>query len=115
MADRMAERQAAPATGSPPVRPSTRRTSHETARIALHSGPHLPGWFWGTLGCFSVLAVGFTVLFFVAKPGAAPTTAAPSGGDVAAAAGSGVAPSGATAPGIQVEQLAPPARPALPK
>jgi hypothetical protein len=117
MADRMAERQAAPATGSPPVRPSTIRATHDTARIALHDGkPQLPGWFWATLGCFSVLAVGFTALFFVAKPGAGPA-AATSSGDVAAAAGSVAAgASDRGAPGIQVEQLAPPQRPAvLPK
>ena len=28
----------------------------------------LPGWFWGLLGCLSVLGVGSAVLFFIFKP-----------------------------------------------
>ena len=32
--------------------------------------PELPSIFWGALGCVSVLGVGFTVLFLVARPGA---------------------------------------------
>jgi hypothetical protein len=31
-------------------------------------GSELPGWFWGLLGCLSVLGVGSAVLFFVFKP-----------------------------------------------
>jgi hypothetical protein len=38
-----------------------------TARVAMR-GSELPGWFWGLLGCLSVLGVGSAVLFFVFKP-----------------------------------------------
>ena len=39
-----------------------------TARVVLHKSA-LPGWFWGMLGCLSVLGVGFAVLILVARNG----------------------------------------------
>jgi hypothetical protein len=84
---------------------------HETARISLatvNGSRELPGWFWGALGCFSVLVVGLSILFFVVRPGTAasaePASAAPTGKMAAAA------PSGAR---IQVEPIASPPSPAL--
>src|SRR6185369_4940051 len=62
----------------------------DTARVVMQKSA-LPGWFWGMLGCLTVLGVGFGVLIVVARNGllnggaagppnptvAAPTLAAP--------------------------------------
>jgi len=46
---------------------------HETtARVAAPGKPPLPNVFWGALGCVSVLGIGFTALFVLARPGTAP-------------------------------------------
>jgi len=102
----MANRQSAPAG----IRADARENA---ARLVMHQSA-LPGWFWGMLGCLSVLGVGFGILIIVARNGlfgggavgptpattAAPTTAAPA-----------TAPAGSR-PRPQIEQLVPPsARP----
>src|SRR3954465_4237664 len=57
----MANRQSAPA-GIPADAPE------DTARVVMHKSA-LPGWFWGMLGCLTVLGVGFGVLIVVARSG----------------------------------------------
>src|SRR6188472_3133149 len=99
---------------------------HSTARVAIHEPPRspLPAWFWGALGCLSVLIIGFAVLFVVTKPGAeeaapiaasAPAPApAPPQTTVAAPAPARPAPGAhARGGGIHVEQIAAPPPPAL--
>ena len=123
-------------TGSAPRQrqapaPSTQpqpHVRHSTARVAVHEPPRspLPGWFWGALGCLSVLSIGLAVLFVATKPGAeeaapvaasAPAAAPPSPGPkavVAAPAPARPAPGApARAGGIHVEQIAAPPPPAL--
>jgi hypothetical protein len=88
----------------------------DTARISLHGGRgELPGWFWGVLGCLSVLAVGLSVLFLLVRsnPGLSPLGAGPAlapAGSAAPAPASGGLGRGSR---IQVEQLASPPSPAL--
>ena len=101
---------------------------HSTARVAVHAPPRspLPAWFWGALGCLSVLIIGFAVLFVVTKPGAeeaAPVAAsapavtpapALTQATVAAPAAARPAPGAhARGAGIHVEQIAAPPPPAL--
>ena len=68
----------------------------------------LPSIFWGALGCVSVLGVGFTVLFLVARPGSGaspavvPSTAAPQPALVVPA------PPVAARPSPDIQPLAPP-------
>jgi hypothetical protein len=104
----MANRQSAPA-GIP-------ADAHEnTARVVMHKSA-LPGWFWGMVGCLSVLGVGFGVLIVVARNGLL------GGGAVAPAAtvAAPTAPASATGPAgspprPQIEQLVPPpAAPLMP-
>src|SRR6185503_2876462 len=86
----MAERPRATASGSsrgaPAAQPPAAR--HSTARVATTASQQarrneLPGWFWGALGCLTVLVVGLTVVFFVgqtravAPPAAGAATEAP--------------------------------------
>src|SRR4051812_838254 len=101
----MANRQSAPA-GIPADAPE------DTARVVMHKSA-LPGWFWGMLGCLTVLGVGFGALIVVARNGllaggpvgpasaAAPTVAAPT----APAPATG---SAGSRPQPQIEQLVPP-------
>ncbi len=77
----------------------------------------LPGWFWGMLGCLSVLGVGFGVLIVVARNGlleggaVGPATAAAAPTAPLPAAG----PTAASRPRPQIEQLVPPpAAPLIP-
>ena len=110
----MANRQSAPAG----IRAND---GENTARVVMHKSA-LPGWFWGMLGCLSVLGVGFGVLIFVARSGllaggaVAPAPAAAAATTVAAP----TAPVPATAsagspPRPQIEQLVPPpAAPLIP-
>jgi hypothetical protein len=109
----MVERRTASAPGGAPRAPAQPiagagdgRERHQTERVAVRAGAaQLPNWFWGALGCLSVLGVGFTVMLMVGRPAAE----APRPAVVAT-------PSLAPAPPqvIQVEQLAPPPPPPAP-
>jgi hypothetical protein len=71
----------------------------------------LPSWFWGVLGCLTVLGLGFTVMFFAIKSPSGTTAAIPPT-VVAPTAPSAPLPVPALRPpGIQVEQLASPPAP----
>jgi hypothetical protein len=105
----MANRQSAPA--------APRASAPEnTARVVMHKSA-LPGWFWGMLGCLSVLGVGFGVLIFVARNGlldggaVAPAPAAATAASPAVPAPA-VVPAGSP-PRPQIEQLVPPPPPPL--
>lgn len=128
----MAERPRATASSrsrpAPAVQaPDQRRLS--TARVSTTQGAHaaaagarrseLPGWFWGALGCLTVLVVGLSVVFFIGQtspaPSPAPASASPAASAPAAAAA--VAPAAAPSapaaaragtPGMHIEQMAPP-------
>jgi hypothetical protein len=102
----MANRQSAHA--------STRADAPEdTARVMMHKSGALPGWFWGMLGCLSVLGAGFGVLIVVARNGlldggAVGPTSAPAAATVAAPTAPGPAAATAAAhPQPQIEPLAP--------
>jgi hypothetical protein len=89
--------------------------AHETtARVAAPGKPPLPNIFWGALGCVSVLAVGFTVLFFVARPespGVAPATVAVQPArPLPVAAPQVAAPAPSPGPSPDIQPLAPPAQ-----
>ena len=108
----MANRQSAPAA----IRANA---GENTARVVMHKSA-LPGWFWGMLGCLSVLGVGFGVLIVVARNGlldggaVAPVPAA--GATVAApTAPAPVTGPAGSRPRPQIEQLVPPpAAPLIP-
>jgi len=82
----MAERPRATASGKSQPAPAarapaaqTRAARQSTARVATTQGvrrSELPGWFWGALGCLTVLVVGLTIVFVMGQPGGA---SAPSG------------------------------------
>ena len=98
----MANRQSAPAA-------IQANAGENTARVVMHKSA-LPGWFWGMLGCLSVLGVGFGVLIVVARNGLLDGGAV---GPTTAAAAAPVAPASATGgagsrPRPQIEQLVPP-------
>jgi hypothetical protein len=98
----MANRQSAPAA----IRANA---GENTARVVMHKSA-LPGWFWGMLGCLSVLGVGFGVLIVVARNGLLNGGAV---GPATAAAAAPTAPAPATGPAgsgprPQIEQLLPP-------
>src|SRR4051812_23561908 len=118
----MAERPraAAPGRSRPapaPAPPATDAPRHSTARVATTQGVRtneLPGWFWGALGCMTVLVVGLSVVFFF-QSGSAPAAASASAGPAAAAptpaaatTATAAGPPGAAAPGIRIEPMAPP-------
>src|SRR3954452_19307137 len=114
----MAERPraAAPGRSRPapaPAPPATDAPRHSTARVATTQGVRaneLPGWFWGALGCMTVLVVGLSVVVFF-QAGAAPPAAGASTGPAAAApmpaAATAAAAPGAPTPGIHIEPMAP--------
>ncbi len=123
----MAERPRATSGGSRPAtaapQASGRRVS--TARVSTTHGAQsadggrrseLPSWFWGALGCLTVLVVGLTVVFFLGQPGTGPAPATapqPAAAAPAAAeepAGSPGAPEAQRTQGggIHVEPMAPP-------
>ncbi len=95
----MANRQSAPA--------APRASAPEnTARVVMHKGT-LPGWFWGMLGCLSVLGVGFGVLIVVARNGLLDGGAVGPAAAVAAPPAPASGPAGSR-PRPQIEQLVPP-------
>ena len=121
----MAERPRAAASGRSRPAPAAQAPAgrHSTARVATTQGvrrSELPGWFWGALGCLTVLVVGLTIVFVMGQPGAA---SAPTGDivpaiiptrpaqAVAAPGAAARAPEAqpARAAGIRVEPMAPPA------
>ncbi len=75
-----------------------------TARVVMRNN-ELPGWFWGLLGCLSVLGVGSAVLFFIFKPTGGAVAPAPSLAATAAPAAGAPAGRGAQ---IDIEPMAPP-------
>jgi len=81
----------------------------------------LPGWFWGALGCMTVLVVGLAVVFFMgqsASGGPAGTAPAPAAVAPPATAAAVASPPARTSqpsdirrargPGIQIEPMAAP-------
>jgi pyruvate/2-oxoglutarate dehydrogenase complex dihydrolipoamide acyltransferase (E2) component len=104
----MANRQSAPAGIHADAR-------ENTARVVMQRSA-LPGWFWGVLGCLSVLGVGFGILIVVARNGLLGGGAV---GPAPAAAAAPTAPThAATAPAgspprPQIEQLVRPSAPRL--
>src|SRR5215212_828824 len=117
----MADRPRATASGRSRPAPAAQAPAarQTTARVATTQGlrrSELPGWFWGALGCLTVLVVGLTVVFIMGQQGGA---SAPTGDVVpaliptlpaqaAAAPGAAVrAPEAqrARAAGIQVEPM----------
>jgi hypothetical protein len=106
----MREAPTAESSGAPQRRPALGfpvRTHHDTARISLapmKPSRELPGWFWGALGCFTVLGVGLVVLFLVLRPDTPSVESAASRQASAAAA--------AAVPTIQVVPLPTPEAPA---
>src|SRR5215471_20255312 len=103
MADRpraTASGRSRPAPAPGPAAPAR----HSTARVATTAGVRrsdLPGWFWGALGCMTVLVIGLTVVFFMSQPGG--FLAAPASGPAAAAVAPGapVATAPLAAPGAR--------------
>jgi hypothetical protein len=120
----MAERPSATAPGRSRPAPAAQAPAarHSTARVATTQGARrseLPGWFWGALGCLTVLVVGLTVVFVMGQQGvaSAPTVdavpAVISTPPAQAAAAPGAAPRGpeaqlARGAGIRVEPMAAP-------
>jgi hypothetical protein len=108
----MGEQQTASATGgrSPSGASSggssgtTANPRENTARVVMR-GNELPGWFWGLLGCLSVLGVGSAVLFLIFKPPGGLTAPAPSLAVTAAPADRAPVPG---ARQIDIEPMAPP-------
>jgi hypothetical protein len=76
----MAERpRAAPSGGSrlqpPPAQTPRPAARHSTARVSTTQGvrrTELPGWFWGALGCLTVLVVGLSIVFLMGQGGSPP-------------------------------------------
>jgi pyruvate dehydrogenase E2 component (dihydrolipoamide acetyltransferase) len=124
----MAERPRASAAGrSQPASSPPAAQRHSTARVAPTQGvrrTELPGWFWGALGCLTVLVVGLSVVFVLGQSGAAPTPAAAATQRVETApvpaAAAPAAPAQAAeaqkpgAPSIHIEPMAAPAAPVAP-
>jgi hypothetical protein len=109
----MGKQQTARASGGHPTAPSGGSSEspanprENAARVAMR-GNELPGWFWGLLGCLSVLGVGSAVLFLIFKPPSG--VAAPPGlATTTAAADRTSAQRGAQ---IDIEPMAPPPIPA---
>jgi hypothetical protein len=119
----MAERPRATASGRsqpPPASQGPAAPRHSTARVSTTHGARsgeLPGWFWGALGCMTVLVVGLSVVFFIGQTGGSTPTGGIAPAIVpASAAPAAVAPAAAPAPdvqrgqkpGIRIEPMAPP-------
>src|SRR4029078_13134460 len=111
-----------PAPGAQRTAPSARPS---TARVSPPQGvlrSELPGWFWGALGCLTVLVVGLSVVFLMGQAGPAPTPpvatakaveAAPAPPPAPAAPSAQPAPAApeqaAKAPAIRIEPMGAPA------
>ncbi len=89
-----------------PVPNRARSGDGNTARVVVGHKSTLPGWFWGMLGCLSVLGIGFAALLLVANNGLLAGRAAAPSAPATAVAEPSAAPAGAGGP--QIEQLAPP-------
>jgi hypothetical protein len=92
---------------TPGAVPSEEVNHQQTARVSVLARD-LPSWFWGAMGCLSVLAVGMTVLFLIVNSSG--ERAASGAGPLPPTAVAGAAPSNAAprALGIQVEPIAAP-------
>jgi hypothetical protein len=128
----MAERPRAAASGSsrtaPTARPASGQTPpptarHSTARVSTTQGvrrSELPGWFWGALGCLTVLVVGLSIVFLMgqAGPAAAPPAATVKTVETVVAPPTGRPGPGAAvdpaahAPAIKIEPMVAPVQPA---
>jgi hypothetical protein len=125
----MAERPRATAgrtQAAPSAQPPAGR--HSTARVAPTQGirrTELPGWFWGALGCLTVLVVGLTIVFVMGQSGVAPPAAAATVNAVEPAPvapppagrpgpGTPATAEKAPAPSIHIEPMAAPARAVAP-
>src|SRR4029078_9097226 len=94
-----------PAPGAQRTAPSARPS---TARVSPPQGvlrSELPGWFWGALGCLTVLVVGLSVVFLMGQTGPAPTP------PVATAKAVRAAPAPPPAPAHTSRRAAPPPPP----
>jgi hypothetical protein len=104
----MGKQQTARASGgqSPPgaSSESSANPRENTARVVMRNN-ELPGWFWGLLGCLSVLGVGSAVLFFIFKPTVGAVAPAPS---LAATAAPTESTPSRRGPQIDIEPMAPP-------
>jgi hypothetical protein len=108
----MGEQQTASATGgqspsgvsSGGPAGSSANPRENTARVVMR-GSELPGWFWGLLGCLTVLGLGSAVLFLIFKPPGGLAPPAPSVVTTAAPADRAPVPRG---PQIDIEPMAPP-------
>src|ERR1700689_5292307 len=96
-----------PAGGPAGPMESRANPRENTARVAMR-GSELPGWFWGLLGCLSVLGVGSAVLFFVFKP------AGGLAGPANLAAPAAPADRSTSSAQIDIEPMAPPPAPGGP-
>ena len=81
MAERPRAAASGPARTAPTARPAPaqRRRPPRVIRPRVWrrrrvcAGASCPGWFWGALGCLTVLVVGLSVVFFMGQAGPAPT------------------------------------------
>ena len=117
MADRPRATAPAGSRRAPAPEPAA-AARHSTARVATTAGvrkSELPGWFWGALGCMTVLVVGLAIVFILGQSsGPAPGSSAPGAltAPATAAAAAPAAADGLRAPGMKIEPMAAPAAPA---
>jgi len=109
----MAQRPPASISASPQPAAPLYPARENTARVAMR-GNVLPGWFWGLLGCLSVLGVGMAGLLFFTHGvvTAGQVAAAPSPAPAAPPALGMAAGPPQARPGIDIEPMAPPPAPA---
>ncbi len=96
----MGKQQTARASGGHPAGSSESSVNLQEGPARIdRGGNELPGWFWGMLGCLTVLGVGSTVLFLMFKP---------PGGTAATATSLTTQPPALRGPEIDIEPIAPP-------